>query len=277
MSLAVMVVVLVLSACERKADHSVLQGDWTMVEVYGEQVEHLAAYISIDLETERIAGFLGCNDISGRIDKRDDANELDIEDLVMTQALCDNSPIELRMLSALDEAEYYEVAEAEGLLSLLDDDKKLVMVLRKRTADEMTAQPRATSEQGRLTKSVVSVDSLAGAWRIVKVQDLALEGLALSQAPTITFDVVAKQVSGNLSCNSFNARFELDDYDDDFDPSKIDFDAIVTTRMACEEMEVERRIAWALDELEHFYLLSDGRVALYEDDDDLLPLLILAR
>ena len=86
------------------------------------------------------------------------------------------------------------------------------------------------------------VKTLEGKWNIVEVSG---EAIGESAHPFMEFDMEAKKVHGNASCNLFNAALELSEGD----CSAIRVGNAITTMMACPNMDMETKVLQAMDQV----------------------------
>ena len=64
--------------------------------------------------------------------------------------------------------------------------------------------------------------------------------------PFIEFNIAEKSLHGNAGCNLINGAFQVDDEN----PSAISFPQVISTMMACPDMEVEGRVLKALNSVQ---------------------------
>lgn len=89
----------------------------------------------------------------------------------------------------------------------------------------------------------------------------------------MTFDLAEKRVYGNASCNTINGGFSQEEGK----PSSLQFSQMISTMMACPDMETERNILDALNKVRSFEVKENGTVSLLgEDGSELLTLKKLA-
>ena len=93
------------------------------------------------------------------------------------------------------------------------------------------------------TLNTYKVDDLSGKWTIISVKDEPVQSAAIT--PFLEFDVAAKRVHGNTSCNVLNSAFESDAKD----KSAIKFTMPVTTMMACINMDTEAKILQVITDI----------------------------
>ena len=89
-------------------------------------------------------------------------------------------------------------------------------------------------------KAVVS--QLAGKWTVASVKG---EKLEMMKVPFFEFDLNENRVSGNAGCNNFNSSLILDEKDE----SAIKLTMAATTMMACPDMDKERVVLMAFQEI----------------------------
>ena len=75
---------------------------------------------------------------------------------------------------------------------------------------------------------------------------------------------------GNAGCNLINGAFQVDDEN----PSAISFPQVISTMMACPDMEVEGRVLKALNSVQSFGKLAGGGIGLYDADNNLVMVLV---
>ena len=98
------------------------------------------------------------------------------------------------------------------------------------------------------------MDFLNGNWQITSVSGKKIEG----DDATLFIDIAELKVHGNTGCNFFNGQLFIN-------PDKsnaIDFSNLITTRMACPNMEQESAILLALEDAATAIEGSEGRVML---------------
>ena len=113
------------------------------------------------------------------------------------------------------------------------------------------------------------VKALEGKWNIVEVSG---EAIGESAHPFMEFDMEAKKVHGNASCNLFNAALELSEGD----CSAIRVGNAITTMMACPNMDMETKVLQAMDQVRSVKAGKDENEMLLVDQDGNV-LLVLER
>lgn len=81
-----------------------------------------------------------------------------------------------------------------------------------------------------------------------------------------------KRLHGNAGLQSINGAFQVDDEN----PSAISFPQVISTMMACHDMEVERdRVLKALNSVQSFGKTAGGGIGrLYDADNNLVMVLM---
>ena len=75
---------------------------------------------------------------------------------------------------------------------------------------------------------------------------------------------------GNAGCNIINGSFDVDDAN----PAAISFQRVISTMMACPDMEVEGRVLKALNSVQSFGKLAGGGMGFYDTDNNLVMVLV---
>ena len=108
-------------------------------------------------------------------------------------------------------------------IALYASDKEPVMLLSKRF-------------------SVVPLSELEGEWNIVKVYGDTLS-TDLEVRPGVRFDIADGRISGNSGCNRITGELRSDETVE----NSISFHGVAATRMMCPDMETEKNILSALN------------------------------
>lgn len=94
-------------------------------------------------------------------------------------------------------------------------------------------------------KGVKNTDpqALAGEWSIVSVDGQPVT--STEKVPFIGFNTAEKRVSGNSGCNLMNGSYEAQ-------AGKITFGRMMSTMMMCPDMETERKVLKAVEEVKTY-------------------------
>ena len=228
-------------------------GEWNIVEVNGEKVSaENTPFLGFDNAEHRLYGNAGCNRLMGTFNLDTlNAGKISFGQVGATRMMCPDMKVEQSVLEALNKvAGYEEVGEG---VSLNDADGKSVILLQKRDVKE------------------VSIKDLEGTWQIMTVNGTEIG--KTEKTPQLTFDLAEKRVYGNASCNTINGGFSQEEGK----PSSLQFSQMISTMMACPDMDTERNILDALNKVRSFEVKENGTVSLLgEDGSELLTLKKLA-
>ena len=93
---------------------------------------------------------------------------------------------------------------------------------------------------------------------------------SLDNQPFLELNVNEKKVHGNAGCNVINGTFSAGEGS----PSAITFSNLISTMMACPDMEVEGRITKALGDVKAFARLENGGFGFYSATGELVLVLV---
>ena len=117
--------------------------------------------------------------------------------------------------------------------------------------------------------STVKLSDLSGKWIISEAGGQSIpEGM--EKQPFIEFNLSEKRIHGNAGCNLINGGFVADNENS----SAISFPQLISTMMACPDMEVEGRVMKALNEVKSFGKLAGGGIGFYDADNTLVMVLV---
>lgn len=218
-----------------------LGGEWTIYKVRNNKVEgEERPYVTFDLSAKRFYGSNGCNYINGDLNLQPD-RKLSIENIISTQRLCNDAPLEHLINLALSDVSSY-VPRQEGSVTYLDlmpaYGNVPVIILRRQ-----------------------NMIFLNGAWTVKSLNGTPMEGEV-----SISVDVEDRKIHGNTGCNVFNGTLFID-------PDKTDsmqFIDLVSTRAACPAEMRETELLLALEEAESARASSADITEIYNASGDLL-------
>lgn len=235
-----------LASCQvsRKAVSSArIAGEWNIVEVNGEAVKAQPyPYIGFDTKNSRIYGNSGCNHITGGFELKGKSGKITLGQMASTMMAGPDMELEQHVLAALSSVKRIGHAGADKL-ALYDAGKRPVMQLEKRFRE-------------------VAPDDIRGEWRIVRVFGKKLSGM--KQVPFINFDTQNSRISAYAGCNRIMGGFRTEA------PNTISFSGVVSTKMACPDMDAERNVLTALGQAKSFGLLTNGNLALFSASGNLV-------
>lgn len=233
---------------------SSMNGEWNIIEINGSAVVPMQGqqlpFIGFDTSTGKVYGFSGCNRIIGTIDINAKAGTIDLGALGSTRMACPDMTMEQNVLGALAQVKGYKRMGKDNM-ALCNASNRPVVVLVKKAIDTKVAD-------------------LQGEWNITDVNGEAIPK-GMEKQPFIAFDVKEQKVHGNVGCNLINGGFKTEEGN----LLSISFPAMASTMMACPDMETERKILDALNEVKSFGRLSGGGIGLYDANGILV--LVLAK
>lgn len=245
-----------LSSCRSSKDATTLSsisGEWNIIEVNGSAVvpapDQEFPFISFDTTTGKVSGHSGCNRMMGSFDVNARPGVIDLGSMASTRMACPDMTLEKNVMAALGQVKKYKKLGKENI-ALCGSSNRPVIVLQKKAP-------------------TMKLSDLNGKWTITKVAGQAIpEGM--EKQPFLEFDIAGKRVHGNAGCNLINGGFVTDDANS----AAISFPQLISTMMACPDMEVESSILKALNEVRSFGKLEEGGIGLYSADNSLMLALV---
>ena len=245
-----------MSSCgstKETASLSSLNGEWNIIEVNGSAVvpaeNQELPFIGFDTATGKVYGNSGCNRMMGSIDLNSKPGTIDMSRLGSTRMACPDMTTEQNVLNALGQVKSYKKLGKQNM-ALCNASSRPVVVLQKKV-------------------STVKLSALNGEWKIEEVNGEAIPS-GMEKQPFISFDIKKKSIHGNAGCNLINGGFETDKEN----PRSISFPNVISTMMACPDMEVESKVMKAINEVKSFDVLSGGGIGLYNADGTLVMVLV---
>lgn len=190
-------------------------GTWVLKTFNGELSKDIfprrTPIITIDTKTKEITGNGGCNGMSGLYSYRNGI--FSAPNMISTMMFCEDAPKESQLMKML--AEESVVKAVDGFLTF-----------------SQKGQVVARFAQG------IDSELLLGAWVLKTIDDVKVSN---TDAPTIEF-ASEENISGFGGCNRYSSNVEIDG-------QKITFGPILSTRMACQDMNTEVNFFKALSEV----------------------------
>lgn len=219
-----------------------LSGEWNIVDINGEALSGDAKpFLGVDVVEKRIYGNAGCNRMMGGLEYDSvQPGKVRFTSVATTRMMCPEMETEQKVLAALDKVVGYSGTEES--LSLVDAEGNNVMTMEKRQQPE------------------VSIESLEGEWIIVSVNMTPLE--EMENVPFLAFNVAEKRVHGNAGCNTINGGFSQEEGQ----PASLKFSQMISTMMACPDMDTERLVLETLDKVRSFSEREDGSINLLDEE-----------
>lgn len=244
-----------LSSCRSSKDAaalSTINGEWNIIEINGSAVvpapNQEFPFIGFDTTTGKVFGNSGCNRMMGSFDVNAKPGTISLGTIASTRMACPDMTLENNVLSALKQVKRYKKLGKENI-ALCGSSNRPIIVLQKKAP-------------------TMQLSDLNGKWMISEAGGQAIpEGM--EKQPFIEFNISEKRIHGNAGCNLINGGFVADG-----DAAAISFPQLVSTMMACPDMEVEGRVLKALNEVKSFGKLAGGGIGLYDADNTLVMVLV---
>ncbi|MCM1449469.1 MAG: META domain-containing protein [Clostridiales bacterium] len=240
---SVMLATAAITSCTttRNMPVSDLSGEWNVVSIQDTAVTLTPPpYLAFDVVNSRIFGNAGCNRILGALYATDNGT-IDLSGIGATRMMCPDMAIEDKLLTALNQVERFGV------------DKDEMLVLMDKQGDNMVTLSRKAD--------AISPSSLVGSWKVNLLGNLEL-GANAEGDYTIEFlnDGTFSMTTG---CNNVGGNYAGRYVD-------IAFTQLMSTRMACPNMEVETEAQKVLPTVVSFGQLENGNFGFYNADNDLV-------
>ena len=213
-----------------------LNGEWIIVSSAGKTIETIdeMPYLTFEKSAGKFYASNGCNIINGTY-AINDANVVKFDNVMSTMKMCPETDYEGPITTALSGAEPLVAS-----INQLGHESYLTLTNSKGT-ELLKARKH-------------NMEFLNGNWQISSVNGKKIEG----DEANLFIDIAELKVHGNTGCNFFNGQLFIN-------PDKsnaIDFSNLITTRMACPNMEQESAILLALEDAATAIEGSEGRVML---------------
>lgn len=195
-------------------------------------------YVIFDEKTKQIYANNGCNTLNGNYSINGD--KITIMNLLSTQRYCTSTdaPLEDDINNALNKVKRISISEKgnEFYMSFLSETNQALMVLRK-----------------------ANIDFISGIWKITKVNNTHCKNKNIELA----LDLTDMKLHGNVGCNTVNGDILLDASK----PNSIMFLDLISTRMACPDLELESEILIALEKVEKYNKEKNETILVLRDKE----------
>ena len=245
-----------LSSCgstKNAATFSSISGEWNIIEVNGTAVVPAPGqefpFIGFDTKTGKVYGNSGCNRMMGSFDVNAKPGTINLGAMGSTRMACPDMTVENNVLSALGQVKTYKKLGKENV-ALCGSSKRPLIVLQKK-------------------EPAVKLSALDGKWMISEVNGEAIPA-GMENQPFIEFNISEKKLHGNAGCNIINGGFQTEEGN----VMAISFPQVISTMMACPDMEVEGRVLKALNAVQTFGKLAGGGIGFYDADNNLVMVLV---
>lgn len=247
---------LALSSCRSAKDVpslSTMNGEWNIIEVNGSAVVpgqgQELPFIGFDTTTGKVFGNSGCNRLMGSFDVNSKPGTIQLGALGSTRMACPDMTTEQNVLGALGQVKGYKKL-GKNNMALCNASNRPVIVLEKKA-------------------SGLKLSVLNGEWMISEANGEAIPS-GMEKQPFLNIDVKKKSIHGNAGCNLINGSFETNKEN----PRSISFPGVISTMMACPDMEVEGKVLKALNEVKSFDVLAGGGIGFYDANGALVMVLV---
>jgi heat shock protein HslJ len=221
---------------EKKADDRLLlNGDWTLAVVNGQNVESQQNLpsISFDLGKSRISGTDGCNGFSGTI-KNINVASVEFGPLAATQKMCIDMTIADAFKKALNTVSRYKYENEK--LSLSNNEGKIVLEFMR--------------------KSNKPNQNLHDIWNAVRLEGGPINRMV--EAPRLEINLTTNMAMGSDGCNNYSGKIAK------ISDSELEFGPLAGTRKMCRDMEVANRYNQALQKVKS-YVIKETMLQLYDE------------
>ena len=226
-----------------------LTGEWNIVTVNGDTIKaENTPYLGLDMAEKRLYGNAGCNRMMGTFEADSlQPGKIKFGEIGTTRMMCPDMDTESKVLQALNSVQGY--AETGQGIALTDAEGNTVLTLEKRETPAFT------------------LNDLSGEWVITSVYGAQVSDM--ENTPFLAFDINQMRVHGNAGCNTINGGFSQEEGK----ANSLKFSQMISTLMACPNLEAERQILDALNQVASFSFNEDGTMSLFnEDGEELLKL-----
>ena len=116
----------------------------------------------------------------------------------------------------------------------------------------------------------MTLADLNGKWKIVEAMGVAIAD-SMENQPFVELNVAEKTLHGQAGCNLINGGYQTEEGN----PTSISFPQLISTMMACPDLETEDRVKQALNTTRFFGRLQEGRVGFFDEANT--PVLVLVK
>ncbi len=255
-SLCMTATVAALSSCastKNAASLSALEGEWNIIEINGSVVVPAPGqsfpYIGFDTNTGKVYGNSGCNRLMGTFDTQAKPGHLKLGQMGSTRMMCPDMTVEKNVLAALAQVKKFKKLNDNQIALCSNSLKRPTVVLQQRAPE-------------------ITLEALAGRWIITEAMGQAIPE-DMEKSPFLEFDIQAQRLHGNAGCNIINGGYETDEAN----AAAISFPQVISTMMACPDMQVEQNVLQALNLTKSFKKLENDYIGFYDAESTLVLVL----
>lgn len=212
-----------------------LSGEWQVIEMQGRNLPESENLFSLNLDCMKksVAGFTGCNYLNGKFEFKARKNRLQFQNLASTRMACPLSETENRLIRALNTVCTYAFEQEKGkktVLRLKDTEGNTLLVLNK-------------------------MMPLDGRWTVSRLHE---KEVRTGNEVYLIFNSSQNAVYGKIGCNNYSSSLQSEPQK----PSVIHIGQGITTMMACPDMETEKEMLKALQEVCSYKKFSERKAIL---------------
>ncbi|MDE6811096.1 MAG: META domain-containing protein [Muribaculaceae bacterium] len=205
-------------------EEGVVTGDWIIEQVNGNPaIGESTPFLKLVPSEKRLYGNNGCNTINASYIYNQEEKQLSFNDIASTMRLCNLEGItdtEIGLALGATRTYSWDHQGDEYFLYFYNAVGECVMKLMHQ-----------------------NFDFLNGTWHVVSIENETIDDPEMN----IVIDIDEGKIHGNTGCNILNGRVDIDMET----VNTINFRDIMTTRMACPNMENQTRLIVALEDAAH--------------------------
>lgn len=194
-------------------------------------------YIMFNFDIEQVSGNSGCNMFNGKF--KYGGGNFEAPNIESGNDVCAGSSDEAQLYKLLGKSSKLSIMNGE--LIFTQDDKPVLVFYR--------AQPLTSND-------------LMGVWRLQTIKGNDVKVDSPLQTLTLELNFMDNRLSGNTSCNTYNAPFTLS-------KNVLEVQSLVTTRMACDKMDVEKKFVEAFTGRMDIDL-ENGKLVVRKDNKEIM-------
>ncbi|MDU1891675.1 MAG: META domain-containing protein [Dysgonomonas sp.] len=194
-------------------------------------------YLIFNFDIEQVSGNSGCNMYNGKFNYG--GGNFEAPNIGLGNEVCPGSSDEAQFVQLLNKSSKLSIMNGELIFT---QDNKPVLVFYR-------AKPLTSSD-------------LIGVWRLKSINGDKVKADASLETPSLEFSFSDNRLSGNTSCNTYNAPFTLS-------KNVLEVQPLVTTRMACDKMDMEAEFVKTFTGRMDVDL-ENGKLVLRKDNKEIL-------
>lgn len=212
---------------EKQEDKRVeLQDEWYLVKINDQEISNTTQVptMNIDLSSNTVSGFNGCNNYRFVIESADDKN-IDLGYIGRTKLICPQENLEDEFNRSMDEISSYSFSE--GLVNFHNNEGKVLFTFKQGT-------PPVLKEETEMQYP----------WKVARIDETSVEEDQL--IPMVILDLQNMRIAGINGCNNFTAPIK------NLNETEIEFGIVASTKKMCPDMKTANQFNKALNEVVRF-------------------------